>query len=242
MAITLGVGPSTGDALPVDSFSIVLTGTTINRGVVVLIAWEELNPAPNITAVDVAGQAATLVAGSKATLGSDHIQIAYLNNLSSGGDKTINVTFGDYVYAVGVAIEIAGHDTAVGVDATLTATDNTGLSNPITGTLTTATANAAIFALCTAAGFPSAGTNFTLLSNPRENVGFQDEDEYWLDAGAAGGKTVSFASADSGAFWLLSAVSIKIAGGGGGGRTAKNTRGWGLGTELGMGIWMPNEL
>ncbi len=29
---------------------------------------------------------------------------------------------------------------------------------------------------------------------------------------------------------------------GGGGRAGKNTRGWGLGTELGMGIWMPNEL
>ncbi len=28
----------------------------------------------------------------------------------------------------------------------------------------------------------------------------------------------------------------------GGGRAGKNTRAWGLGTELGMGIWMPNEL
>lgn len=29
---------------------------------------------------------------------------------------------------------------------------------------------------------------------------------------------------------------------GGGGRVAKNTRAWGLGTELGMGLWMPNQL
>jgi hypothetical protein len=37
-------------------------------------------------------------------------------------------------------------------------------------------------------------------------------------------------------------ASFKPDVGGGGGRTTKNTRGWGLGTELGMGIWMPNEL
>jgi len=41
--------------------------------------------------------------------------------------------------------------------------------------------------------------------------------------------------------WAGIAVPIKpIAAAGG--RTTKNTRGWGLGTELGMGIWMPNEL
>jgi hypothetical protein len=210
MSNTLGVGPSFGSCAPGTTFDITLTGTTAGRGVVVLICWEDNGPATTISTVTVGGQSATIVAGSLAQgTAIDYTQLALLNNLTSGGNKTVTVTMSGSAYATGVAVEVAGLDTTAAADASLSITGTT--STPITGTITTATANASIFAVTTAAGDSTAGPNYTLLSNPRTNNGYNDEDEYWLDAGAAGAKTVSFDSLDSGGIWMLSAISVKTA-------------------------------
>jgi len=241
MAITLGVGPSAGAAAPGSSFDITLTGTTSGRGVVILILWQDDGGTRTISSVTVGAQSATVVAGSKATAvsGVDYTQIAFLNNLTSGGDKTITVTMSGSVYGTGVAVEVVGLDTTAAVDNSTSFSDDFAL---LSTSLTTNTNNCAIFAVCTAndSNEPTAGTNFTLLSNPRANNGYRDEDEYWLDSGSAGAKTVSFGNVAGDGWVILSAISVKVPAAAG--RTTKNTRGWGLGTELGMGIWMPNEL
>ncbi len=216
MAITLGVGPTLGSGFPATTAVITLVGTTAGRGIVILIVWQDDGGARTISSITVSGESNAVVsAGSKADLDTtiDHTQCAFLNNITTGGDKTITVTFSGSAYSQAVAVEVIGLDTTAGVDAALSASGT--LSSPVTGNIVTATANAAIFSVTTVNGAiaPTAGANFTLLSNPRADNSYKDEDEYWLDSGAAGSKAVAYTTADSGS-WILSAISIKVASGG----------------------------
>jgi len=223
MAITLGVGPAIGTIMPGTSASITLNGTTAGRGIVVLICWQDNAGARTVSTVTVSGESnAAVVAGSKcdeSAGGPNHTQIAVLSNNTGGGNKTITVNMSGSAYVTATAHEIAGQDTTDAVDNSAQHPDNTFAA--ISTSLTTNTANCAIFALCTYNGSvePTAGTNFTLLSNPRQNNGARDEDEYWLDSGSPGAKTVGFGSDQGGNFSILSAVAIKVpaaAGGWGG--------------------------
>ncbi len=213
MAITLGVGPTAGVGFPATTAVITLVGTTAGRGIVILIVWQDDGGARTITSVTVSGEAnATVIAGSKADGASavDHTQCAFLNNITTGGTKTITVTFSGSAYSSAVAVEVIGHDTAAAVD---NSTSFAAAFSALTTTLTTNTANCAIFAVCTAndSNEPTAGANFTLLSNPRANNGYRDEDEYWLDSGVAGSKTVAFGGVAADGWVILSAISVKLA-------------------------------
>jgi hypothetical protein len=214
MAITLGVGPAMGTGAPDTAAVITLNGTTAGRGIVVLVCWQDNGGTRTVSSVTISGESnATVVAGSKCDASQDHTQIAVLSNNTGGGNKTITVNMSGSAYITATAHEIAGQDTTNAVDNSAQKIDSTFA--PISTTMTTNSANCAIFALCTYSGSlePTAGTNFTLLSNPRQNNGVRDEDEYWLDSGSAGSKTVGFNSNQDGSFSLLSAVAIKAAAG-----------------------------
>jgi len=240
MAITRGVGPVYSvQIFSSTSGNVVLNGTTAGRMLVIGIAWQDESAEASITSITINGETnATLIAGSKAHTGSagDHTQLAFHPNLTAGGNKTITVTFDQTVFATFGVMEYAGQDTTTQPDASNNAVASA--ADP-TLSLTTVSANALIVALVTTqGGEPTAGAGYTLLGT-RPNNSFKDEDEDLLDAGAAGAKTVNFTVAFG--LYELSVASFKPAGGGGG-RTTKNTRAWGLGMELGMGIWMPPDL
>ncbi len=243
MAFTRGVGPGTNTGAS-STLVLPISGTTAGRMLVIAAAWDDVSfGEQTITTIDVNGQSATPIASTKFTrttgMGDVSGQLAYLPTLSSGGDKTVIISFSaGGTYSSGSVMEYAGQDPASQPDGTGIAT--TGVDVQASAPLTTINANALIVAFCCSNyAQPTAGGAYTLWGS-FPNIGYYQEVEDKLDAGSAASKTIDFTDPTFGN-WVISAAAFKPAAGGGG-RAAKNTRGWGLGTELGMGIWMPNEL
>ncbi len=243
MAIARGVGPLYMTQGNVTSGTPgTLVGTTAGRSLIFVVFWYDPASTTTISSITIDAQTATLSAGSKftnlAALSNTSGQIAYLPSITGSGDKTITLTFSDAAYAELAVMEYAGLDTASLVDASSNEINTT--ADPST-TLVTTSANTLIVAgVMNDFGDVTAGSGYTLFGGAgMGNSLYYAEAEDNLDAGAAGSKTVSFSGFTN--TWGVTMASFHIAGGGGG-RAAKNTRGWGLGTELGMGIWMPNEL
>jgi hypothetical protein len=233
MAISAGVGPAEALADGNTTMEVVLAGTTAGRTIVVGCIWGS----NTITwdSVDIGGQAGTIHAGSLATNASllGRNQFATLSSLSSGGDKTITATFSGTLGSSSsliVAWEFDGCLTSGAFDAANAAT---AFGTPSLS-LTTVAANCHIIALVQhgGGGAPTAGTGYTLddlTDADWFNASEQDTD---FDAGVAGAKTVNFTGVSE--QYALSAISLKPATGGGGGRTTRNTRAWPLGMEVGM--------
>jgi hypothetical protein len=216
MAIVLDIGPSeaTGNsAAP----AVTLTGCANGAGVIIAIGW---NSSTTLTAVDVGGQAATVIGSGyyNATLGSK-IQFAYLPSLSSGGNKTVTGTLSVGTWWTIYAVSVTGHDTATFYDAENGGTGNS--ANP-TCTVTTTVDDCAIFSyVSNGVANAAPGTGYTRVPGADGvSFGLQDfnsfeEGEYDLNVGASGAKTVDYTVGTS--QWATAAAAFKPSGGGGGG-------------------------
>jgi len=173
------------------------TGTTAGRMLVIAANWY-LDAANVISSITVSGESnATPVVGSLSTNvnGQSRNQIAYLNNLASGGTKTITITFNTSTYSGCSVMEYAGQDTTSQPDAstTITGFDSGGTTSCNTN-ITTTTANALIVAICDNNGQAiTAGSGYTLWGGLPSTGGpsaGQVQDN--VDAGALGSKPVTF--------------------------------------------------
>ncbi len=243
MAISRGVGPTYISIAGTASNSGVLNGTTVGRSLVFVLFWYDPSGTIVPTAIDISAESldATLIAGSKftnnASLNNVSGQIAYLANNTTGGDKTITITFSDNTYCDSAVMEYAGMDLTDQPDGS---TSGSGAPDPATiSTFSTTTANALVVAGGMGNGGDfTAGGFFTLFGGSgMGNSIFYAEAEDLVDAGGAGSTTIDFTGFAPN--WSITAASFKPVAGGGGGKVTKNTRSWGLGMELGMGIWMP---
>jgi len=222
MAITLGVGPTSANNSggAGTTLQVVLNGTTTGRQLVVQVGWYSTSdyPLPNIVSITCSGEANLKVHGTPA-IDDDRrnaLQLASLSNITSGGNKTIEVTMSASIVANAlyiVATEFAGGNTtdffhswaqeggkytdaaavSAGIDVT---NDNVMLYAAITGPYS---GNAG-----------TAGTNFTELIDeaPAWIWGYA---EYDLDAGTAGIKTAGVTRTDTDG-WSMAVAAFNPSG------------------------------
>lgn len=207
MVFTLGVGPvnaidtNAGTA----TVSVVLSGTTPGRSIVVGLRWWHLGQ--TVSSVSCSGESNLTLHGSPIYDAASNIalQFASLGNNISGGDKTITLTLtGNILYKGIFALEVAGGDLAAFFNA------EHGLSgsgvNP-TDSVTTTTNNCLIVAQIGGGSFArSAGSGYTGYAlTALTNAG--EFSEYKLDAGAAGPISASFTDANSQA-WVIKVAAF----------------------------------
>ena len=208
MAISLGVGPSVvgvvGAGTGASTVVFTLTGTTAGRSLVVGVCWA--SPA-TISSITCNGESNLTVHGSPVNHASIGIysQIASLANITTGGTKTITVTFSSTPsYRSGYAVELIGGDTSNWFGAVSSGTGTS--ANPSIAHTTAANA-AFIASIMTNVSPPTAGSNYTFVPlGTTYQFG-----EYDLDAGAAGAKTVDYTNATSDA-WAIAAASFNALG------------------------------
>jgi hypothetical protein len=210
------------------SRTATLTGTTSGHGVVVAITIFDSEGDVTVSSVDVSGQSASAV-GSLVGTTANKCHFYYLPALSSGGDKTVTVTFSGTPGNAG-AIAAATYDVELELDdedggAILSASSPVGVRFTLT---TTADADLAVVmsmgtddndgiggvARVTISGFDSA-YDFSRF--------YED-----LDAGTAGGITIGFETSGSVDTFAAKAAVFKAAGGGA-------TRKWRIPTSAGDG-------
>jgi hypothetical protein len=137
-------------------------------------------------------------------------QMAYLGTVSSGGSKTITVTFSGAVSSYVFLQELHdGSNGGIALDGSCNAS-NAASANP-TCNVTTGSANSAIFAVLESIDTdPTVGANYTQLN---ETAWYQWEaSEYDLDAGAAGTYAADWTAASG--RWTIAAAGFKPASGG----------------------------
>lgn len=200
MAITLGVGPSTGaNSGTVLSWTLTLNGVTAGRSLVVGLAWNDVSI--SLTSVSCTSE-------SNLTLHPVHgvatwrRQFASLANVTTSGNKTLTFTF-NASHSNGACnafvFEVAGADTSSFFDKQATDTNTT--ANPSVS-ITPTNDNALIAAVLThAAAGATPGSGYTAISLTAADK----EGEYKLDAGSAGAKTVDF-SLSAGTWGLVAAA------------------------------------
>lgn len=222
MAITLNGSIQTADQ---SGGTAVTTHTGTNSGESVLIGviWRE-DTGVSVSGVDVGGQAATSTTVQITNAGHHRQQFWYLPSLSSGGSKTVTVTFSGTVLGTIFSAVLAGTNTASLVQDRQTATGN---DTTPTVSVTTSSSDDALFAMVSSgAGSPTPGTGFTDI--PMTDFWVFCGGEYDLSAGVAGAKTVD-SSAASG-IWGINAIVMKASGGGGGAAAAPTLMLMGIGT------------
>ena len=195
MAIAVAVGPVTaGITSGNTSFTLTLTGTSAGQSIVVGVAFQ--SSFSSVTSITCSGESALTVDTATATASSTRALLAYLGEITAGGDKTITVTMSHSApgnnYASAYAVALSGTDTASFFDVSAGSTATS--SSPSTS-VTTTNANAAIFAVAvadsTSSGDFTAGSGYTLVGmSDSTNRSFNGE--YDVDVGAAGAKTVDF--------------------------------------------------
>lgn len=231
MAISLGVGPtdarntSTGNTI-----AVTLTGTTAGRTLVIGVRWR--GNAVTLSSITITSESNATIIGSAAyDAGPDtSLQMAYLTNTTTTGDKTITATLSGNSAQRGIfAMELFGSEI---VDYDNAEASANGTSTRST-TLTTNTANAAIVAQISTNGTaPSAGTGYTQIV--LNNIFWLDEGEYNLDAGVAGSKTVDFTGTNNS--WVIKGAAFKENAPAGGQPYVKRTGGV-PGLSINRGIW-----
>lgn len=209
-AVTMSLGTTyVSGSQAISSLVLTYAGTTSGRGIV--CGFEFGGATSAITGVDVSGQAATLL-GSNAynsTMGYN-TRLAYLGALSSGGSKTITVTWTnsgtESLY--GICQELYSNAGGIAIDGT--ATGSTGSTANPSLSVTTGAANSALFGfIADSSAEPFAGTGFTeIIYQVQINL---EESEYNLDAGASGSKTVGWTLSAS--QWTASAAAFTAAAG-----------------------------
>ena len=210
MAHTLGVansGSGSGSSL-----GIALNGTTAGRGIVVVTEAYVPGTDLTISSITCTGEANLTLLGSMFvfTLGGYkyNVQLAYLQNITAGGNKTITTTWSGTTSGNSMAmVEFAGGDTAAWLD-TSTVT-GTGTSNNPNVSIATTRAGGLIVAFeASTNGGLTAGSGYAIFSPVLPNVVWWEEGEYLLDAGSAGTKT-SDCTLDASADWAFAAASFK---------------------------------
>ena len=205
MAITIGVGPTVAEPGGSDTTLVfVLSGTTAGRS---LIVGATCQNARTINSIACSGESnLTLVSQTgDGTVGLKAVW-GYLDVLSSGGDKTITVTYDSSSSARdGIAVELIGANTSDVFDNSTGATGNS--TNPST-TLTTGSDSAAIFAIGATAhgsGITGVGSGYTAIALANSGR----EGSYDIDVGAFGSKTVDYTAALG--QWLIVAIALNAA-------------------------------
>lgn len=199
MAITLGVGPSTGtNSGTVSSWTLTLNGVTAGRSLVVGLVWNDTSI--SLTSVACTGES-NLTLHTVHT-GTSRRQFASLANVTASGNKTLTFTFNSAhsnAACDGFVFEVVGADTGSFFDKQATATGS-GTSQSVS--ITPTNDNALLAALVVAPTTISPGSGYTAISIPSTTK----EAEYKLDAGSIGAKTVDFSSSGSGAWEILAAA------------------------------------
>jgi hypothetical protein len=217
MLISSGVGPSQAQSVTTQAVATLLS-TTAGRSLVLFADW--VGAGITITGVDVSGQAMD-VHGSPAEgdggMSGFYLQCASLKSLSSGGTKTITITWSSSVGLDGHiwVKEYAGGNTTTFFDAVNSA-KNAASANP-TVSLPTVADNCHVIGYLAneEGGALTAGTGYTLFAADDIAFFMDGEEDTDFDAGTAGSKTVNFTRASGS--WLLLAASFKPDAGGGGG-------------------------
>lgn len=211
MAHTLGVSV-TPSLLTSSPAIITLNGTTAGRSLILALSWT--NSSVTISSVTCNGEANLTAISTPfvnaALFGGEVLQFFYLSNITTGGNKTITVTFSTDVTCTAAAYEFSGGNVSDWYDAGTIATA-TGSSTTATCTVTTGSANDLIIAIVAAENSdPTAlGASYVVITiaNPNDFV----NGEYNLDVGVAGAKTVSMDVAGGGDWSIIAAAFKTIA-------------------------------
>lgn len=199
MAITLGVGPSTGtNSGTVSSWTLTLNGVTAGRSLVVGLVWNDTS----ISLTSVSCTSESNLTLHTVHTGTTRRQFASLANVTTGGNKTLTFTFNSSHSngaCDGFVFEVVGADTGSFFDKQATATGS-GTSQSVS--ISPTNDNALLVGLVVAPTTISPGSGYTAISIPSSTK----EGEYDLDAGSAGAKTVDFSSSGSGAWEILAAA------------------------------------
>jgi hypothetical protein len=193
--------------------SATLTGTTSGHGVVVAITIFDSEGDVTVSSVDVSGQAASAVGSLSGTTGNK-CHLYYLAALSSGGDKTVTVTFSGTPGNAG-AIAAATYDAELELDdedggAILSAGSPVGVRFELT---TTAASDLAIvLSMGTDDSDGIGGVTREVISGFDSAFDFSRLYED-LDAGSAGSITIGFETGGSVSTFSGKAAVFKSAAG-----------------------------
>jgi hypothetical protein len=211
MAFTVGVGPAVYSAGGVANPSLVLNGTTAGRHLVIGVVWYDPNETDDdtITSITVSGESNATLISTPQFEPVTHwaVQLAYLSPLTAGGNKTVQITgtahaASDFQIFV---IEYAGPALSPWLDASGKA--NGSSSSPSTSFTTTVGGDLLVGFAATFDSDPTPGAGFTNIASDPDNIGPFCEGEYKLNAGAAGSKTVNWASSNN--FWTAMGAGFK---------------------------------
>jgi hypothetical protein len=212
MAQTLSAGPVYAQ-VSFDTATITLPNVDAGDNIIIGLTWYTYSPSPaTLVSITISGESNATIHGSPhVPAGGDGYattQWASLANVTTGGTKTITVTWTPFVASSlggAFALAVAGGAAASILDVSAA---NDGNSNTPSVSLTTTVANDLIVAVVNSNdGEPSAGSGYTLFDIP--NVYIYDSSEYKLDAGAAGAKTVNFTTPGAGLGFTINAAAFK---------------------------------
>jgi hypothetical protein len=206
--VTISAGPTESPNLNGASINWDLTGVDAGDSLVVPILWGSASV--TITSVTCSGESNLTGHTQKGPVGpSDSTtQIFHLDNVTSGGTKTITINFsGAPGGGTAFAMALAGGKTSGFFDAEPSGGGSNAASGTPSTSITTTVANAFIVAICSNdGGDPQNGTDYTLVTLADRNWFINGE--YDLDAGAAGAKTVDMTV---GGVWVIGAAAFKPA-------------------------------
>lgn len=207
MSITLGVAAvDDGSSAAASTLVLTLAGTTIGRSIVLGLAWDSTTTISSITCTGESNL--TLIGSPQFLSGNGYTQLAYLGLNTTGGTKTITVTYtGSTSRRNGAALELIGGKTGSLLDNF--GSTSGGPSADWSINITTGTNNAAILAVTTHGNGPrtTPGGGYTDLQFG--GVWGLHSAEYLLDASTAGSKTVNFTHTSTS--WGISVASFNSA-------------------------------
>lgn len=208
---TKGVGPvaNFGSGFAV---AVTLNGCTAGRHLIVGV-FSVHNTTPTnsvVNSVSCSGEADLTLAGNRVitTNNRNRVTLAYLPNITAGGNKTIQANFnGSASFAEIFAVEFAGGDVAAFFDK-LVSFELANLAPSID--IVTAFDNSLVIGLVASNSnldVYTAGADYTLINLASESYW---KGEYDLDAGAAGTKTVNFGGVGTPARQALLAAAFNV--------------------------------
>lgn len=208
MSFTIGVGPQdTTDNDGGTTAGLTLNGVSAGRSLLVCVRW--FNASAVISSISCTDESnLTLHTRSGPDAGGRNVQWATLDNVTTGGNKTITVTFDVGTFHVGVmVVEVIGGNVSDIFDAVANAS---GSSADPTVNITTGMDGNAIFAACFTSNANELieGAGYTAV--PLGQTTGTAHGEYDLDAGAAGSKTANFTDSSGTGSWVLSAIALNV--------------------------------
>lgn len=213
----------------------LIYGNTLTVGSTLIVCGATYNVGITLTVSDSVNGAYTQV--GTYSIGSDtngRVSIWIFKNNTTSTNPTVTVTPSATAY-VSFAVD---QYTGLGANPTVhaTAASTYGAQDPVTtGTVTASSGDLVIAALGDEATTVASSVNSPFLMSQSFNSGNEGlAVAYHLSASGNESCTFDMASASTGETLI---ASITPEGGGGGGRTAKNTRAWELGMERGVNLW-----